>query len=65
MTNTAWTEIGAERTIWLRNSGIDTSVPTYDDPTISYNDPLEFYDGYDATTVTEDDVKFTAWTDIT
>ena len=47
-----------------RNSGIDTSVPTYNDSTVSYNDSLEYYDGYDANTITEEDVKFAAYTEI-
>ena len=64
MANTNWTEPTQNTTAWARNSGIDTSVPTYNDSTVSYNDPLEYYDGYDANTITEEDVKFAAYTEI-
>lgn len=63
MSNTNWSETNPANTAWSRNSGIDTDVPTYDDATISYDDPLVFYDGYDATTITEDDVHFSAFTE--
>jgi hypothetical protein len=48
---------------WSRTSGIDTSIPTYD-AIISYGEAAEFYDGYDATTITEDDVHFSAYTEV-
>lgn len=46
---------------WSRTSGIDTSIPIYDDPTISYDDSIEYYDGYNAATITTEDVKFDNW----
>lgn len=61
--NSAYTETNPANATWARNSGIDTSVPTYSDSTISYSEATEFYNGYDATTITEDDVKFSAYSD--
>ena len=72
----AYTEASQDTTTWVRTSGIDTSIPVYDDSTISYDDSTEYYDGYNANTITEEDVVFaqytsdvvvtnTAWTDIT
>lgn len=64
ISNTNWSDSGTPaNSQWTRPSGIDTSVPTYDDATISYDDSSEYYDGYDATTITVDDVKFDNWTD--
>jgi len=57
----AYTEIQADTSIWYRNSGIDDGT-TYDDPTIAY-DAVIYYDDYDATTVTADDVSFTDFAD--
>lgn len=74
---TAWSSGDtSNNTAWSRAGGIDTDVPTYDDPLVSYNDSSVFYDGYDATAITGDDVRFStftnsgtpanaAWTDIT
>lgn len=61
MSNTNWSEPSENTTAWARNSGIDTSVPTYSDSTVSYSDPLEYYNGYPADTITSDDVRFSAW----
>jgi len=61
--NTAWAEPSAESTAWARNSGIDTSVPTYDDSSVTYDQATEYYDGYNANIITEDDVKFSQFTD--
>lgn len=61
---TAWADSDIpDNTAWARNSGIDTSIPTYD-AIISYGEAAEFYDGYDATTITEDDVHFSAYTEV-
>ena len=59
----AYTETDPDTSAWARNSGIDTSVPTYSDSSISYSEATEFYNGYDATTITEDDVKFSTYLD--
>jgi len=56
-------ETNSNNSAWSRNSGIDTSVPTYDDSTLTYDEATEYYDGYDATIITADDVKFSTITD--
>lgn len=61
MSNTNWADSNINDTNWARASGIDTNVPTYNDFTISYSDPLTYYNGYNANTITEDDVHFTAY----
>ena len=61
MSNTNWTGENPGGTLWIRPSGIDDSIPTYNDPTLSYNEVTEYYDGYNATTITTEDVKFDLW----
>lgn len=57
-----WSDSGTPANAsWLRTSGIDASIPLYDDATISYDDITEYYDGYNANIITEDDVKFDSW----
>lgn len=63
MANTNWTDSETPQTAdWSNPSGISNS-PLYDDATISYDDPLIYYDGYDASTITNDDVIFDLWTE--
>ncbi len=63
MANTNWQDSETPQNAgWLRPSGID-NVPQFDDATISYDDPLIYYDGYDASIVTADDILFDLWTD--
>lgn len=47
---------------WSRAGGIDTNVPAYDDATLAYDDSATYYDGFNATTITTEDVKFDNWT---
>lgn len=61
---TSYTETAPNTTLWARNSGIDTSVPTYDDLTVYYDTLLTYYDGYNANIITQEDVKFAAYTEI-
>ncbi len=61
--SSAYTETNPANATWARNSGIDTSVPTYDDSTITYDQATEYYDGYNSGVITEDDVKFSNFTD--
>ena len=63
LANSAFAETNPNNSAWARTSGIDTSIPTYSDATISYSDPVEYYSGYDGSTITEDDVKFSAYAD--
>ena len=60
--NSAYTETNPANATWARNSGIDTSVPTYDDSTISYDEATEYYDGYAADVITVDDTRFANYT---
>lgn len=50
-------------TQWARASGIDDSIPAYDDSTLSYDQVTEYYDGYDASTITTEDVNFDLWSE--
>lgn len=61
--NSSWSDASTpQNAAWARTSGIDTSISEYDDATLSYDEATEYYDGYDATTITTEDVKFGAWT---
>ena len=63
MSNTNWADAQTPANAsWSRPGGVD-SGNTYDDSTVSYDDSLVYYDGFDATTITSDDVKFSTFTD--
>lgn len=65
LANSAFSEVDITNTAWARNSGIDTSIPTYDDSTLTYDEITEYYDGFNSNIITEDDVHFSAITDET
>lgn len=62
LASASYSEASANTTDWDRAGGIDAAT-TYDDSTLAYDDSATYYDGYDATTITADDVKFTAFTE--
>lgn len=63
MNNTNWTNTQTPANAqWSRTSGIDSVTTTYDDIMVSYDSSTTYYDGYDATTITTEDVKFDSFT---
>lgn len=63
MNKTNWNNSGTPaNATWSRTGGIDSVTTTYDDSTVSYDSSIIYYDGYDATTITTEDVKFDSWT---
>lgn len=61
ITKSTYSETAPSTSQWLRT--FETSIPLYDDSTITYDEITEYYDGYNSGIITEDDVKFSAFTE--